>query len=143
MVKRRPKDIGTEAETATVNLALVNGFPFADRRPLKGSLDQGDVLFSPGFIAEVKGGDKARYASDQQISRWLVETETERRNATADLAVLVVARWRKPVERWWAVAPSNLLEIPGPVVEVRMYLGDFLTYARHLGYGSPLKEAAA
>jgi hypothetical protein len=142
VAKRRPKDIGTEGETHTVNLAKLNGFPFADRRVLKGSNDQGDVLFSPGFIAEVKAGDKARNASDQQITRWLEETERERVNANADLAVLVVARWRKPTDRWWAVATSDRLEIPGPVVQVRMYLGDFLTYARHLGYGTPLEGAA-
>lgn len=143
MVKRRPKDIGTEGETNTVNLAKLNGFPFADRRVLKGKNDQGDVLFSPGFIGEVKAGDKARYASDQQMTRWLEETERERVNADADLAVLVVARWRKPVERWWAITLTPAIEIPGPVLQVRMYLGDFLTYARHLGYGTPLKDAAA
>lgn len=138
----KPKNIGTAAESAVRAYAQKNGFPWADRRPLKGNKDEGDILFSPGFIGEVKGGDRARYASDQQVSRWLVETWTERLNAEASLAVLVMARWRKPVERWWAVAPSLALELEGPSVEVRMYLGDFLTYARHLGYGTPLEEAA-
>ena len=139
----KPKRIGTAGESAARDFAQLNGFPWADRRPLKGNKDEGDLLLSPGLIAEVKSGDKARNASDQQVTRWLQETETERVNANADLAVLILTRWRKPVERWWAITQTPAIEIPGPVVQVRMYLGDFLTYARHLGYGTPLEDVAA
>lgn len=148
----RPKDIGTKAETATVRFAQEFGYPFADRRALKGNKDQGDVLFCPGFIGEVKGGEAARKASDNQIASWLVETTVERANAKADMAILVVARWRQPTRRWWGVmwaddvanlacdgaspvpATSHALAIP-----VRFLLADALGLCRSAGWGDELE----
>lgn len=135
---RRPKDIGTAAETAVVRYAQTYGYAFADRQPLRGNRDCGDITFCPGFIGEVKGGDNARTASDEQIHRWMLETTTERINGDASMAVLVVARWRQPVERWWGVIWSTDLDVTKPRVPVRLMLRDVLTLARAAGYGDPL-----
>ncbi len=104
-MKTRPKDIGTRAETAVVRAARVHGFPAADRLTLTGSADRGDVSLCPGVMVEVKGGDKARRASEGLVDAWLAETDRERRNAGADVAFLVTQRAGYGPERaalWWA-----------------------------------------
>ncbi len=149
-MKRRPKEIGTTAESAVVKYARTYGYPFADRQPLRGSRDAGDITFCPGLIGEVKGGEQARTASDALILDWLHETTLERENANAAMALLVVARWRQPVERWWAVMwASDLAELVATDTgglfipnsqgrPVRLLLRDALTCARDAGYGDPM-----
>jgi hypothetical protein len=90
----RSKDIGTRAETAVVNLAQELGFQYATRLALSGANDKGDVMLSrePLTILEVKAGKRAQTASLGQISKWLKETDRERRNAGAIHAFLVVQR---------------------------------------------------
>ena len=83
---------GTAAETAVVRYARANGFPLADRLTLSGRFDRGDVLLTVGAIAEVKAGKAATGASYNQVLAWLEETERERVNARADVAVLIVQR---------------------------------------------------
>lgn len=99
------KKIGTATETAIKDAAHRNGFPLADRLALSGALDRGDVLLAPGLMVEAKGGKQAEKASRGQIMEWLVETETERQNARADLAFLVTKRKgvsAKRAELWFA-----------------------------------------
>jgi hypothetical protein len=101
----KSKNIGTWTETRVAKFLQANGFPEADRRPLKGSLDEGDVLATTGLIFEVKGGKRAEQASDEQIEQWMIETENERRNADAEFAYLVTKRKGKgaaQVGAWWA-----------------------------------------
>jgi hypothetical protein len=110
----RSKDIGTRGETAVVKVAKLHGFPFAARRTLKGSADEGDVqLDSRGrVIVEVKAGKAAESASDNQIAKWLDETERERVNAGAERAFLVVKRAGKGDRNaglWWAVSGLDSL----------------------------------
>lgn len=147
----RPKAIGTAAETAVVRAARRLGFPHAERVVLHGNLDQGDVRLTPGLTAgvvvEVKGGNAARDASDLQILAWLDETETERRNARADVAFLVTQRrgvGPARAEHWWAhLHVRQLLDLRGvtlPVVPaddavVRMTLAGALAQLRASGYG--------
>jgi len=88
----KSKNIGTSAETHVVRYLQANGFPNADRRALKGSLDVGDILVCPGLIVEVKAGAAAENASDGQLRLWCAETSREKRNAKADTAFLVVKR---------------------------------------------------
>lgn len=88
----RPKQIGTRGETAVTNALRANGYPGAERRALAGALDLGDINVCPGVIAEVKWGKHAKTASMKQIDDWLDETERERRNDRADLALLVIQR---------------------------------------------------
>jgi hypothetical protein len=102
----RPKDIGTAAETAVVRYLRTAGFPHAERRALAGTHDLGDIVGTPGVCWEVKGGKAAKTASDGQVAAWLGETERERRNAGADVGVLVMARsgiGPANAGRWWAV----------------------------------------
>jgi len=88
----RSKNIGTSAETHVVRYLQANGFPNADRRALKGSLDVGDILVCKGLIVEVKAGAAAENASDGQLRLWCAETSREKVNAKADTAFLVVKR---------------------------------------------------
>lgn len=142
----RSKNIGTRGESGVVNFAKNYGYPWADRQPPRGSLDQGDVLFCPGFIGEVKAGRAAWEASDNQVAAWLAETEREQDHAGADIGLLIVARYRQPVERWWGVLSFDTLadltdskHCPtAPGVWVRMQLKQALTAARFAGWGDPL-----
>ena len=100
MSKQRAK--GTAAETAVVNYLKANGFPDADRSPLRGVLDKGDVTGIRNVVIEIK--NHKVYA----IPAWLRELEIEATNAKADKAFLVV----KPngvgitqVGNWWAILP--------------------------------------
>lgn len=81
MSKSRAK--GTFAESAVVDFLRNNGFPHADRRPLSGAKDRGDILVAPGVIFEVKS------CATITLAAWLKETEQERINANAEYAVLV------------------------------------------------------
>lgn len=142
----RSKNIGTRGESGVVNFAKGFGFPWADRQPLRGNKDTGDVLFCPGFIGEVKAGRAAWEASDNQVAAWLAETEREQDHAGADIGLLIVARYRQPVERWWGVMTIETMadltdsnHCPSaPGVWVRMQLVQALRLARFSGYGDAL-----
>lgn len=102
----RPKDIGTQCETAVANYLVSMGFKDAERRSLKGNKDCGDITGVRDLCVEVKGGKAAECASDNQIESWLDETETERLNAKVPLGVLVIKRKGVGVGnagRWWAI----------------------------------------
>lgn len=151
MTARRPRDIGTYAETAVVRAAIPYGFPDADRLALHGVRDRGDVKLARGVIVEVKGGDRARLASDLDIGRWLVETDIERVNAGAAVGFLVVQRagvGERNAHRWWAwwrlgwldrllreEDDTTVVPLPVSAIPVRMLLGDALELIRHAGYG--------
>jgi hypothetical protein len=151
----RPKAIGTAAETALVRHARGNGFPNADRLTLSGTSDRGDLRLTTGLTAgvvvESKAGNAAMDASDAQIGAWLDETERERVNAGAAVALLVTKRRGYGAARcghWWAhVRLSTLDELADdaiPVssairaIPVRMTLDDALRLLRAAGYGDPL-----
>ena len=108
MARRSSRAVGTSAETAAKRWLIADGWPDADRQPLRGIRDCGDltVCRSPRIIAEVKGGAAADTASAGLIAEWLAQTETERVNAGADLAVLIVRRHRRPVGLWDAHMPA-------------------------------------
>lgn len=152
-MKRRPRDIGTAAETAVVRYLHTAGFPHAERRSLRGALDAGDITGTPGICWEIKGGDAARTASDLVIERWMAELTRERENAKADVGVLVVQRagiGPANAGRWWAVMPSwqiayLLLEKTPPAglgFPVRLLLADAVTLLRAAGYGTTAEPAA-
>jgi hypothetical protein len=143
----RPRDIGTVAETAVVRYLQANGWPHAERRALRGTYDCGDVTGCPGLMFEVKAGQAAKTASDGQVDSWLAETETERRNAKADIGILVLARagiGAHNCGRWWAVVPlGQVAHIGGielPPMPVRMHLQSVVRLLRAAGYGDPLPD---
>ena len=150
---RRPKDIGTAAETAVVRAARSRGFGLADRLTLTGQHDRGDVRLTPGLvagvIAEVKGGNSARQASDRMVRAWLAEAEQERTNADADVAILVTQRAGYAparADQWWAYTTAGTLADlldsgvmpPDPGEPVRVTLAALLRLLRAAGYGDPI-----
>ena len=130
----RPKAIGTAAETAVVRYLQANGFPNAERRALHGATDLGDLTGTPGLVWEVKGGEAAKTASDNQIGAWLDEAEVERAHAHAAFGFLIVARSQKNVRDWWAVLFADALaslcgagSIDPVGVPVRLTLSDLVS----------------
>jgi Holliday junction resolvase len=92
------KKKGTAAEREVVNY-LKKWWPAAERRALSGNKDKGDVAGIPGVVVEVKA------ASRLELAKWQRETLAERRNAAADLCVLVVKRPYKAAPQWDAYLP--------------------------------------
>lgn len=164
--------IGTRAETAVVRAAQPRGFPHADRLRLSGNDDRGDVrlttTLTAGVIVEVKGGEFARTASENQVQKWLLEAARERDNAGADIGFAVLQRrgvGAANAQRWWAYFDMStlravLLEIERPNLHdgtsahewpaedlgpldwpVRMTLEEALHLLRLAGWGSPVEEA--
>lgn len=139
----RSRNIGTTAETAVVRYLQQNGFPFAERRSLRGAKDAGDISGTIGVCWEIKGGSTAKYAGDALVEEWLVQTETERGNADADFGVLVMQRAGYGPERcgnWWAITRFGSI-VPstrkGPLADapVRMTLSALVSFLHENGYG--------
>lgn len=128
----RSKNIGTSAETHVVRYLQANGFPNADRRALKGSLDVGDILVCPGLIVEVKAGAAAENASDGQLRLWCLETVREKANAKADSAFLVVKRAGHGVAKigGWHVVQDDAHML------TKFRLDEYLIFLQALGFGS-------
>jgi hypothetical protein len=144
-VSRRSKDIGTDAERAVVRFLQENGFPHAERRALRGTHDAGDITGTPGVAWEVKGGDKAKTASDGLIEQWIEETRNETENADADVGVLVVQRkgvGPANAGRWWAIIPDVELVDPHysgdlpATVTIRLHLAEACRILNRWGYGN-------
>jgi hypothetical protein len=154
--RNRSGEIGTKTAESVVKVLQRNGFPYAERRSLKGAKDQGDITGTPGVCWEVKGGNAARNASDLLVTAWLAETERERVNAGADVGVLVVARkgiGDANADHWWAIlrliAVVDLTIGNDDFVQpdtwsymdaapVRMHLADALLLLRGANYGEPV-----
>ena len=132
------KNKGTAAESAVVRYAREHGFPLADRLTLSGRYDRGDVLLTVGLVAEVKAGKAAQNASYNQVLAWLEETETERVNAHAETAVLIVQRTGYGIGRveswqlWWVET------FPFGPLPACCTVADGLLRLRHAGWGSAL-----
>lgn len=139
----RPKAIGTAAESAVVKFMRANGFPDAARLTLTGRFDQGDLVLvgssaRPQVIAEVKAH---KVFADGDIARWLDETERERTNAKADIALLIVKRpgvGLENVGRWWSIErdPEHQYATWTPVWGAALDL-------RRAGHGTPLPVSVA
>ncbi|TFG40323.1 MAG: hypothetical protein E4H44_00335 [Candidatus Aminicenantes bacterium] len=86
------------------------GYPMAERRALSGALDRGDISGVPRTMIEVKS------CKTWQLSAWMKEVEVERRNADADIGLLVVRRkgFINPGD-WYAIMPfAEALNLIGP-----------------------------
>lgn len=151
----KPKRIGTAAETAVVRFARVNGFGGADRQPLRGNADEGDIGLCPGVIVEVKAHRAAGTGQPgpKLLSSWMEQTERERLNADADYAPLIVKRsGTTNVGLWWAYLPmvdsvrlmaGDIEGIPTSFAPVCFTVASLLTLFRAAGYGDPLGKEAA
>lgn len=83
----RPKDMGTEIETAAVRWLAGHGFPAACRLALAGASDIGDIELrrDPRIIAEVKRAQRG-----VQLKPWLREMDVEVEHAGAQFGILIM-----------------------------------------------------
>ena len=91
---------GYAGEAPVKDYLVSRGFHRAYRLRTQGSMDKGDIGGIDRVVLEVK--NVAKYA----LSQWMRETRTEKKNAGAETAALVI----KPkgvgetrVSEWWAV----------------------------------------
>lgn len=145
---------GTAAETAVTRWLRANGYPHAERRALSGNQDKGDILASPGLIIEVKnrqGGAGHGQPGPAELSAWMRQAATERRNARADLCPLVVKRvGTTDVGRWFtymtaaefAYLLDSGLDVRVGDAPVCMALADLVAILRAVGYGDALEVAS-
>ena len=100
-----PRQKGTSAETAVVSFLRSHGWPYAERRALRGSADHGDVTGCPGLVWEVK------YANGGiRMAEWMSQTLAEQRNDNAEYGILVIkpeGLGAKSVDRWPVVMQHN------------------------------------
>ena len=82
----KSKQKGTAFETAVVRFLQENGFPYAERAPLSGNKDRGDITGTPGLVWECKNHKTL------ELAKWMQETLVETVNANADAGILVVKR---------------------------------------------------
>ena len=83
---------------------IANGFPYAERRHLKGAADEGDVTGIPGLTIEVKS------AAAWAPVRWQRETRVEMGN-TGDAIGFCMCRPKATnnVDDWIFLVPSEVL----------------------------------
>lgn len=112
------KQKGTAAETAVVNVLRMNGFPLAERAPLYGAVDGGDITGTIGLAWEV------RNRREIALQAWLKDSQSRAAARRADFGILVV----KPQGSGYPSAGDWLAGMP--LIE----LCDLLTKA---GYGTP------
>ena len=141
---------GTAAETAAVKAARRLGFPLADRHPLKGAKDEGDIWLCPGLIVEVKA--RKTRPSAGQIEDWLDETLAETHNAHADFGFLLFRQPGIPESRaecwpayfkWnWLMRQTSSLIADLPLAHewatVSMEYGALLKILRRMGWGTEI-----
>lgn len=146
--------IGRDGENAVVKYLAANGFPHTERRRLRGTRDEGDLITVPGLCVEVKAGQTARVrAGLSQVAAWMRETELERIQARADIGLLVVQRNAYGAPRaglWRAFLPLRALQgllggpegLSGPPeaadAPVELRLDHAVTILRAAGYGDPI-----
>jgi Holliday junction resolvase len=90
---------GTAFESLVVGYLSDNGFDYAERRALAGTLDRGDIAGIPGVMIECK----AEKAID--LAGYMDEVEVETANAEAQIGVAVVKRRNRPVDQAYVVMP--------------------------------------
>ena len=149
------KSKGTAAETAVVRWARENGFGHADRQPLRGNRDAGDIALAPGVIVEVKNRRlPTGHPTPVQLTDWMRQTEAERETSRADVGILVVKRaGTTDPGRWFAYVttgtfaallgvPDGGTHLPDPDASLCMSLASLLPVLRRAGYGSQLEQEA-
>ena len=145
MSKARAK--GTTAETALTKWFRLHGFPGADRQPLRGNRDCGDLTLCPGIVIEVKNHNGAVGLGQPpaaMLARWMNETETERDNAGAAYCPLIVKRaGTTDPGRWWVyvtIADFLMLSDGRPIqyssAPVCLTVESFTILLRYAGYGT-------
>lgn len=100
----KAKQKGTAAESAVVKFLQENGFIYAERRALHGTVDKGDITGCGPIVFEVK--DHAKLT----LSEWVKELEVEIANAKASTGSVVAKRRGKGnAGEWYAIMPFSRL----------------------------------
>ena len=84
----RSKAKGTSWESAIRDYLQANGWPHAERMPLSGNKDRGDILL-PGVCIEAKSTRR------HELAEWINELEAEQANAGATVGAVWVKRVAK------------------------------------------------
>lgn len=132
----RSKNIGTKAESTVVKVAQRNGFPYAKRVTLAGSLDKGDIHLGDGTdtIVEVKGGKQCVSLTPAKMLKWMGETREEIKNSNSRYGFLVTQRagyGDVNAEKWFAHIPVEFTDIsPNQCDYVTVLLGDALSFIK-------------
>jgi hypothetical protein len=145
MAKRRPKDIGTECETAAERY-LNTRFNLVKREVLHSGGDQGDLHLiwehRTAVVFQVKGGHAAEAASDAQIEAWVKAADEQAARAGADYGILITKRKGKGMANahlWWASFVAELASGQpnwcSSDALVRMTLGEMCNVLEGWGYG--------
>lgn len=93
---------GTRFESEVVAYLNGNGYPLAERRSLKGTLDKGDIVNGPpSFTLELK--NEARL----NLAGYMAEAEAEAANAGTPYFAAVVKRRGKGAAKAYVVMPLD------------------------------------
>ena len=88
----RSREIGKQGERAVVRALTAHGFTAAERLKAGRLVDPMDIAVCPGVLASVKAGEAAKGASLARVVHWRECADHNRRQAGAELALLVVQR---------------------------------------------------
>lgn len=100
---KRPQDKGREAENFAVHFLSEHGWPYAERKRLRGAKDQGDLTGTPGLMWEVKYLGKSVSA---RMAAWMKQVDVQTVNARADYGILIVKPpgvGERNAGKFWAV----------------------------------------
>jgi hypothetical protein len=143
---------GTAAETAVVRWARDNGFPMADRQPLRGNRDAGDIDLCPGIVLEVKNHAGAAVGQPRPglLAAWMAQAALECENAGAVMCPLVVKRGgTADPGRWFAyiqayefarLMGAPTVHLADPAAPWCTDLGTLARLLRWAGYGDALEQ---
>lgn len=147
-----PRKKGTAGETACVYWFRLHGFNGADRQPLRGNRDAGDLALAPGVVAEVKSYRlPTGHPTAGQLTVWLEQAAVEKANAGAKHCVLIIKRpGTTDVGRWFAFLPlGEFALLTGACIPldidaqpVMLTVAAMAMVLRSAGYGNPIEEAA-
>lgn len=143
---------GTAGETACKRWLIDHGFPGADRQPLRGNRDCGDLGLTAGIVAEVKAYRlPTGYPTAAQLTLWLAQAAVEKTNAGAAYCPLIVKRpGTSDVGRWFAfLTMAEFAMLTGAHIPleadyepVQLTVAGLALTLRAAGYGSPLPTYA-
>jgi Holliday junction resolvase len=88
---------GTAWERRLADYLRDHGFPYADRLPLRGSKDVGDIGGVPGFVIECKSHKQI------DLATWVDEAVVEKLNARSRFAAVIFPRRSCKTERAYVV----------------------------------------
>lgn len=93
---------GTKFETEVVEFLRAHGFPYAERRAMRGTKDAGDVAGIPGIAIEVKNH------REMSLGEWMTEAQKEAINAGCYRHVVWHKRRGKGVRDSFVTMPAWL-----------------------------------